>query len=164
MAENKPTPEALGIIFMDETEEPGDPGPGDMDIELFEEPAQQGGGNLGIEFEVQTGTAETDTDLKSFNDLGSLVGFDLVPEPGTYKTDQTITVGESGYVRAKVSVFKQEGPEILDSITGAPLRDGELVVEIGSAGPITWESFKMLHEQSGGEYSPGITISSEDLG
>lgn len=106
---------------------------------------------------------QTTEDLDTLHDLGSLVEFGLEPEPGTYKTSQVIMAGEAGVVTAKVSRFVRGSKEVLDSVTGVPLEDGELVVEIGSAGPITWESFKMLHEQSGGEHIPGITVGPEDF-
>lgn len=138
--ENGPTPEELGIVW-DESE---------SDV------AGQ------IEFE-DGNIPQTVEDLGTLHDLGSLVEFDLEPEPGTYKTSQVIMAGEAGVVTAKVSRFVRGSEEVLDSVTGVPLEGGELVVEIGSAGPITWESFKMLHEQSGGEHIPGITIGPEDL-
>jgi len=109
--------------------------------------------------------------LSKLSDLGEILDFNDEgngplggdpPEPGVYRTSQTVAPGEIGDVAAKVYYFGGDA-EVLDTVTGEPLAFGETVVQIGSAGPIKWDTFRMLHRQSGGRYSPGITLGPEDF-
>jgi len=98
------------------------------------------------------------------DDLFGFVQAGRLPPPGEYRTEFKITYGETGSVTAEVYIYNKNPEDVgVDAVSGATLHDGDLVVRIGSSGPITWNTFRALVEQSGGEYFTGININIEDV-
>lgn len=146
-------PEDIEIL-----DEPNDVVP---EIELLDEPGETAPGVAGgIEW-LNENIEWLD---EGRDDLCNLVLRGEQPLPGEYKTEFVIVPGDTGLVKANVYTYTEDAQNVVtDAVLGTPLKHGELVVEIGSAGPIGWDTFKMLVTQSGGRYAPDISITQADL-